>query len=89
MLDSAETAAIGMIRKFLDTKYNMDAELAKSGAARNQVLLRCAQVLVIYYIYERVPDEMVPDRVVKNYDEVMAMLEKLKTVILRSLVLRP
>jgi hypothetical protein len=78
MLDSAETAAVGMMRKFLDTKYNMAVELAKAGAARNQVLLRFAQVLVIYYIYERVPDEMVPERVVKNYDDVMKMLEKIE-----------
>jgi hypothetical protein len=56
----------------------MDIELAKSGAARHQVLLRFAQVLVIYYIYERVPDEMVPGRVVKNYDEVMTMLGKIE-----------
>lgn len=78
ILDSAETEAIGMMRKFLDVKYNMDLELGKSGSARNKVLLRIAKVLVIYYIYERVPDEMVPERVVKNYDEVMQMLEKIE-----------
>lgn len=78
ILDSAETEAVGMIEKYLGTRYNMTTELAKSGSARNKVLLRWAKVLVIYYIYERVPDEMVPERVVKNYDEVMSALEKVE-----------
>jgi hypothetical protein len=78
MLDSAESEAIGLMRKFLDQKYNMDLELSKSGDARHTVLLRIAKVLTIYFIYERVPDEMVPARVVKNYEDVMAMLEKIE-----------
>lgn len=78
MLDSAETEAIGMIRKHLDNKYNMDVELSKTGNDRHKVLTRWAKVLVIYYIYERIPDEMVPERVVKNYDDVMKALEKIE-----------
>ena len=78
ILDNAETEAIGFMRKYLDNKYDMNLELAKAGAARNAVLLRIAKVLVIYYIYERVPDEMVPERVVKNYDDVLKMLEKIE-----------
>lgn len=78
ILDAAETEAAGMIRKHLGNRYNMDVEVAKSGAARNPVLLRWAKVLVIYYIYERIPDELVPERVVKNYDEVMKALEKIE-----------
>lgn len=73
ILDNAETEALAMISKHL-VNYNMAAEYATTGAARNKVVLRWAKVLVIYYIYERVPDEMVPERVVKNYDEVMEML---------------
>lgn len=78
MLDSAETEAVGMVRKFLDTKYDMDVELAKAGAARHKVLLRMLKTLVIYYIYERVPDDMVPDRVKNNYKETMDMLKAIE-----------
>ena len=77
ILDNAETEALGMISKHL-VKYNMASEYNKTGAARNKVVLRWAKVLVIYYIYERIPDEMVPERVVKNYDTVMEMLGKVE-----------
>jgi len=78
ILNSAETEAVGMIEKHLATRYDMGIELGKTGNARNKVLLRWAKVLVIYYIYERIPDEFVPERVVKNYDEVMSQLEKIE-----------
>jgi hypothetical protein len=78
ILDTAETEAVALLRKHLDSRYNMDVELAKSGAARHNVLLRWAKVLVIYFIYERIPDDMVPERVVKNYDDVMKALEKIE-----------
>lgn len=78
ILDSAEEEALGMIDKFLGNKYDMVLEFGKTGASRNKVLIRWAKVLVLYYIYERVPDDMVPERVVKNYDEVMEMLEKVE-----------
>lgn len=78
ILDGAEEDALGMIAKHLGNKYDMPLEFGKTGAARNKVVVRWAKVLVIYYIYERVPDEMVPERVVKNYDEVMKALEKIE-----------
>lgn len=78
MLDSAEGEAIAVLRKHLDNRYDMNTELARSGNDRNKVLLRYAKVLVIYFIYERIPDDLVPDRVVKNYDEVMKSLEKIE-----------
>lgn len=78
MLDSAEGEAIAMLRKYLDNRYDMNAELSKSGNDRSKVLLRFAKVLVIYFIYERIPDDLVPERVVKNYDEVMKALEKIE-----------
>lgn len=78
ILDDAEVDALAMIEKHLGDKYDMNQVFAQSGAARNRVILRWAKILVIYYIYERVPDEMVPERVVNNYEEVMRMLEKVE-----------
>lgn len=78
ILNTAEGEAIAILRKHLDERYDMNTELAKSADSRNKVLLRYAKVLVIYFIYERIPDDLVPDRVVKNYDEVMKSLEKIE-----------
>jgi hypothetical protein len=78
ILDTAEEEALAMIEKHLADKYDMNTVLSQSGANRNKVILRWAKVLVIYYIYERVPDEMVPERVVKNYNEVMEQLRRVE-----------
>ncbi len=75
ILDLAEIDAQALISFYLSNYYNMVAEFATSGAARNAIVVRWAKVLVIYYIYERIPDESVPERVVKNYDDVIKMLE--------------
>jgi phage gp36-like protein len=78
MLNSAEEEAIALIRKHLDNRYNMTVELSKSGADRNKVLLLYAKNLVIYLIYERIPDEMVPERIVKNYDDTLKALVRIE-----------
>lgn len=78
LLDNAETEALAIIRDHLGKRYDMVAEYATSGDNRNKVVLRWAKVLVIYFIYERIPDEMVPERVVSNYEMVMKMLVKVE-----------
>lgn len=78
ILDSAENDALGVVRNALSPRYNMDIEFGKSGDARNKVVLRWAKVLVIYYIFERIPDEMVPDRVVKNYNDTLEALKRVE-----------
>jgi hypothetical protein len=55
----------------------MNLEFAKTGANRNQALLRWVKCLVLYYLYERIPDALVPERVIKNYDDTMEMLNKI------------
>lgn len=77
ILDNAEDEAIGQVTEFLSGRYDMNTEFAKSGANRNKALLRWVKCLVMYYIYERIPDAMVPERVIKNYDDTMEMLNKI------------
>lgn len=77
VLDVAEDEAIGVIIEMLDGQFDMNLEFGKSGANRNKALLRWVKCLVIYYIYERIPDAMVPERVIKNYDEAMAAMNEL------------
>lgn len=77
VIDAAEDEAIGIILEMLSGRYDMNLEFGKSGANRNKALLRWVKCLTIYYIYERIPDAMVPDRIVKNYDDTMDMLNKI------------
>lgn len=78
ILDMAELEAMALVTNYLGNRYEMDTEYAKSGDQRHKVLLRMCKVIVIYLIYERVPDDMVPERVVNNYNDVMKMLDDAK-----------
>jgi hypothetical protein len=79
LLNSAEEDAIALVRKHLDNYYDMDYELAKTGTDRNKVLKYYIIVLVIAFIYDRIPDEMVPERIVKHHESVMKALEKIES----------
>ena len=77
VLDQAEQQAIAYVRDHLTGKYDIDAELQKTGADRHPSLVRWLTDLVIYYIYNRVPDVQIPDRVWKNYDDTRKELEQI------------
>jgi hypothetical protein len=74
ILGDAEDDAISIIRDAISTKYDADQIFSQTGDARHRTILRWAKVLVIYFIYERIPDEMVPERVVKNYNDTLERL---------------
>lgn len=78
ILNAAEDEALGMIEKHIADKYDTAVVFAQSGSSRNKVILRWAKVLVMYYIYERIPDEMVPERIIANYKEVMMQLKRVE-----------
>ncbi|MCF6185810.1 MAG: hypothetical protein L3J56_14525, partial [Bacteroidales bacterium] len=48
---------------------DLDAEFAKTGDDRHRNLLRWMLNLTVYFMYERIPDEQVPERIVKNNDD--------------------
>jgi len=77
LLDAAEDEAIGVILEMLAGSFDMNLEFGKTGNNRNKALLRWVKCLVMYYIYERIPDAMVPERIIKNYDEAMAAMNEL------------
>ena len=72
MLDDAEIHATAIIQDAFYDKYDLDAEFAKTGDERHRNLLRWMLNLTVYFIYERIPDDEVPERVVKNYDDTIA-----------------
>lgn len=78
ILLTAETTAIGIVTDRLAERYNLTAELAKSGSDRNSSLIRWILALSIYSVYSRVPDQEVPERVIKDYDDTLKELEQLQ-----------
>lgn len=76
-LDAAVATAISKIRDRLDGKYNTTLELGKSGTARNGSLVGWALAISLYLVYGGVPDEEIPARVIKDYDDALAELGKI------------
>ena len=70
-LDDASNEATGILRDRLYDKYQIDAELAKTSTARNAMLVRYALSIAVYGLYSKIPDEEIPERVVKDYDDAM------------------
>lgn len=56
--------------------YSLTAEYAKTGAQRNHLILSWALSIACYEIYQRIPDESVPEKVIKNYNDTITSLEK-------------
>lgn len=77
LLDDAESTAIAVVSDALYPYYNIATILATTGADRPKQVVRWVLNLTIYYLYERIPDKLVPERVVKNYDETLNMLTRI------------
>lgn len=78
VLDDAELQAMAIIQEALSATYDLDAEFAKTAGERHKNLMRWMLNLLVYFIYELVPDTQVPERVVKNYDDTIAKIERLE-----------
>lgn len=74
LLDDAENTAIAMVKDMLFEKYDIDAIFALEGDARHKQIVRYCINIALYIIYERVPDLIVPERIVKNHDDTMDYL---------------
>lgn len=78
LLDNAEDAAIQVVKDALHSRYDIDTIFSKTGANRDQQVLRWISTIVLYYVYERINDKVVPQRVIDNYDETMEFLKELE-----------
>jgi phage gp36-like protein len=68
-LDEAELTAIAVVKDALHQWHDTDAIFSTSGSNRPRQVVRWCVCLALYYLYERVPDKLVPERVVKNYED--------------------
>lgn len=76
-LENPESIAEQRIKDACGTKYDMDAEFAKTGTSRNMTLMRWMLAISCYFIYHDISDDEVPPRVIKDYDDCIMELEKI------------
>lgn len=75
-LTDSERLAYGYIAEKLSARFRITEEIAEQGESRNLSLVRWMSCLSIYFLYQSVPDEEIPERVVKNYDDVCREVER-------------
>lgn len=77
-VEDAEDTATAIIRDALYSRYDVDAIFALTGAARPKQVIRWAVCLVLYYLHQRLPDSMVPERVTKDYEDTLETLTQIE-----------
>lgn len=76
-LNASESDAAQVIIDRIGSKYAVASELQKQGDVRNRTLVRWMRVISLYFIYGRVPDEQIPERIIKDYDDAIKELDKI------------
>ncbi|RKE02316.1 DUF1320 family protein [Marinifilum flexuosum] len=65
-LNEAEQLAISELAT-LRGRFDIDAELGKVGAQRNEEIKRMMVTITVFYLYNTVIDDEIPERVDSNY----------------------
>ncbi|NME69015.1 phage protein Gp36 family protein [Flammeovirga aprica] len=76
VLNDAILDAEATVHDALFDKYDTVEIFSKVDAERSRTVMRWLKYLCIYYIYDRIPDHMVPERVIKNYDDTKEELDR-------------
>ena len=82
-LAEAEGLAISKLDP-LRGRFDVGAELAKPGDNRNRALLRMMVNITAYYLYNTVPDDEIPERVVDNYKDELKDIKEIASGKLNS-----
>lgn len=77
LIDNAEVQAIGVVKDMLSGLYDIDSELIKTNTDRHANLRNWLVSLSVYYLYAHIPDNEVPQRTVKDYDDTLSLLTKI------------
>lgn len=77
LLNSPENMAQSMITDACGSKYNLSIEFAKTGESRNHTLRRWMLSLAAYFIYHDIADVDIPERIIKDYDDVRLELSQI------------
>ncbi len=77
LLDTAEDTAIGKITDMLSGMYDIETELTEVGDNRHKNLKSWIVTISVYNLYARIPDNQVPERVVKDYNDTLYIIQKI------------
>lgn len=77
-LVEAEANAISELDP-LREKFDIDGMLAKTKANRHKVLVRILVHITTYYLYNTVPDDEIPARIMENYKKELTTIRDLAT----------
>ena len=72
----ASSEAQSVVRDYL-IKYAIDDELAKTLDDRHKSVVFYIKNICLYILYERIEDDEVPDRIIKNYDDTIETLREI------------
>ena len=72
----AAMEAQSLVRDYL-VRYDMDTELAKTGVDRHASIIFYLKNICLYILYERIEDDEVPERIVKNYNDTIETLREI------------
>lgn len=77
LVDDAINDAVAMVKNYLYQHFDTNSIFEQTGDDRDRKVTRWCKYLAIYYIYDRIEDELIPERIQKNYDHTMKTLEKI------------
>lgn len=70
--------AMAMVRSYLCVRYDIEAEYAKTGAARDGMTVKLVRDIAIYYCYEGSSPVNMPETREKAYDDAIAFLKSVQ-----------
>ena len=70
--------AMSMVRSYLCVRYDIDAEYAKTGNARDGMTVKLVRDIAIYYCYEGSSPVNLPETKQKAYDDAIAFLKSVQ-----------
>jgi len=88
ILDDASDTAEAIIRDYLNSRYDVDDVFSKTGSNRHKQVVRWALMIALYIIYDRIEDALVPERIIKNYDDTLKHLERISDAKVEALLPR-
>lgn len=77
VIDAAIADAEAMVIDNLHATFDTSIIWNTTGNDRPKNVLVWIKYIALYYIYERVADDLVPERVIKNYEETIKTLRKI------------
>jgi phage gp36-like protein len=77
LVDSAILSALGEMRSYLATKYDVDTIYQATGSNRDGHLVRIAVTLAVYYLFERTRPGVESDTRIERYNNAISYLKRL------------